>query len=338
MVNSSTLLEYTARGFYCAQADVYIDPHKPVTKAIITHGHSDHAIIGHRYYLCTPLTSAIIKFRLGSFIQVQDVAWGESVYINQVRFSFHPAGHIPGSAQVRVEYKNEVWVVTGDYKTEVDQISGSYELLKCNTLITETTFALPIYQWKPQAHIVEDILGWYQSNLKLGKSTVLLAYALGKSQRLIANIPHEIPVFVHGTIDNTNEVMRATGLKLRPSIKVSSRVSKKDIQKGITIAPASVLNTSWIRSLQDPITAYVSGWMSINGNRKKQAADHGFALSDHVDWNALNEVVFNCGADQIWLMHGYTQDYARWLSTKGKSTYCIQEGKATKTLDLEEID
>lgn len=310
-----------------------------MTRAIITHGHSDHAIMGHRYYLSTPLTAAIIKFRLGSFIQVQEVPLGEPVYINQVKFSFHPAGHIPGSAQIRVEYQGEVWVVTGDYKTEVDAVSGSYELIRCNTLITETTFALPIYQWMPQEYIMDEILAWHLANLQAGKSSVLLAYALGKSQRIIANIPREIPVFVHGTIDNTNDVLRAAGLKLRASTKVSSRVSKKDIQKGITIAPSSVLNTPWIRSLQCPVTAFVSGWMTLNNNRKKQPADHGFALSDHVDWPALNEVVFNCGADQIWLTHGYTKDYARWLQSKGKSTYCIQDGNSTQeNSELEEVD
>lgn len=339
LLKTPALLEYTPRGLYCLIADVYIDPHKPVTRAIITHGHSDHAIVGHRYYLCTPMTRAIIKFRLGSLIQVQDVLWGEPVYINQVRFSFHPAGHIPGSAQIRVEYKGEIWVVTGDYKTEVDQVSGTYELLRCNTLVTETTFALPIYQWQPQSLIVSDILAWYQQNLSVGRSSVLLAYALGKSQRLIANIPTDIPVYVHGSIHNTNDVIKAAGLKMRPSIKVGSRVDKKDIQKGITIAPSSVLNTPWIRSLVDPITAYISGWMTLNNNRKKQPADFGFALSDHVDWPALNEVVFGCGADQIWLTHGYTQDYAQWLTTKGLAAYCLQEGNRTSTIEaLEEED
>lgn len=335
-MNATTLLTYTTKGLYCPIADVYIDPHKSVTRAIITHGHSDHAIMGHRYYLCTPMTGSIIKFRLGSFIQVQTIPFGESIYINQVRFSFHPAGHIPGSAQIRVEYKGEVWVVTGDYKTEVDQVSGTFELIQCNTFITETTFALPIYQWKPQSIIIEEVLSWYQDNLVNGKTSVILAYALGKSQRIIEFIPKDIPVYTHGTVDNTNDVIRAAGLNMRPSIKVSSRINKKDIQKGITIAPSSVLNTPWMRALQSPVTATASGWMTLNNNRKKQAADYGFALSDHVDWNALNEVVFACGAEKIWLTHGYTHDYSRWLESKGKSTYCIEGGN--KTIDSTELN
>ncbi|MEP7322438.1 MAG: ligase-associated DNA damage response exonuclease [Saprospiraceae bacterium] len=334
-MSSSTLLTYTSKGLYCPAADVYIDPHKPVTKALITHGHSDHAIIGHRYYLCTPLTSAIIKFRLGSFIQVQSINFGESVMINNVKFSFHPAGHIPGSAQIRIEFKGEVWVVTGDYKTEIDRVSGAFELIRCNTLVTETTFALPIYQWKPQSMIIEDILTWYQDNLEAGHSSVLLAYALGKSQRIIASIPEEIPIYVHGTVDNTNDVLISAGLKLRSSIKVSSRVSKKDIQKGITIAPSSVLNTPWIRSLQEPVTATASGWMTLNRSRKKQAADFGFALSDHVDWNALIAVVKGCGADHIWLTHGYTTDFSRWLTSIGISSHCIERGN--KTIDIDNL-
>jgi putative mRNA 3-end processing factor len=335
-VSSNTLLTYTAKGLYCPLADVYIDPHKPVTKALITHGHSDHAILGHRYYLCTPLTTAIIKFRLGSFIQVQSINFGEPVMINNVTFSFHPAGHIPGSAQIRIEYGGEVWVVTGDYKTEIDQVSGAFELIRCNTLVTETTFALPIYQWKPQALIMEEIFTWYKDNLESGQSSVLLAYALGKSQRIIASIPEDIPVYVHGTVDNTNDVLISAGLKMRSSAKVSSRVSKKDIQKGITIAPSSVLNTPWIRSLQEPVTAMISGWMTLNRNRKKQAADYGFALSDHVDWNALITVVSACGADQIWLTHGYTTDFSRWLSSIGKSSYCI--GTGNKTIEVDDLN
>lgn len=334
-MSSTTLLIYTSRGLYCPLADVYIDPHKPVQRALITHGHSDHAILGHRYYLSTPITAAINKFRLGNFIQVQTIEFGDPIYINQVKFSFHPAGHIPGSAQIRVEYQGEVWVVTGDYKTERDKVSGAFELIRCNTLITETTFALPIYQWKPQAIITKEILDWYQDNLRQGKSSVLLAYALGKSQRIIESIPTDIPIYTHGTVHNTNEVIISAGLHLRPSTKVSSRVSKKDIQKGITVAPASVLNTPWIRSLQEPVTATASGWMALNNNRKKQAADYGFTLSDHVDWNALNEVVFSCGAEKIWLTHGYTTDYARWLESKGMSTYCIEGGN--KTWDSIEI-
>jgi len=334
-VKLKPLLAYTSRGLYCAIADVYIDPHKPVSKAIITHGHSDHATPGHRYYLCTPMTGAIIKFRLGGFIQTQILPFGETLSINQVQFSFHPAGHIPGSAQVKVEYKGEVWVVTGDYKTEIDPVSGTYESIPCHTLITETTFALPIYQWRPQEFIFRDILAWHAKNKSEGKTTVLLAYALGKSQRLIASIPPEIPVYTHGSIESTNEVLRSSGLPLRPTIKVSSKISKKEIQKGITIAPGSVLNSPWIRSLQQPVTANISGWMTLRGNIKRQTADQGFALSDHVDWTALNQVVESSGAEHIGLTHGYTVEYAQWLQSRGKNTFILPETNALNPANLE---
>lgn len=331
------LLTFTAKGIYCPRADVYIDPHKPVTRALITHGHSDHAILGHRYYLCTALTSAILKYRLGSFIQIQTVEFGQSISINEVRFSFHPAGHIPGSAQIRVSYLDEVWVVTGDYKTEADEICETYELLRCHTLITETTFALPVYQWKPQQQIAMDILDWHTHNQRTGQSSVLLAYALGKSQRLIHLIPSDIPVFTHGSVEQTTDTLRKAGLELRTTIPVSSRISKNEIQKGITIAPSSVLNSPWIRSLVNPVTATTSGWMALINNRKKQAADHGFTLSDHVDWIALNEVVKQSGAQKIFAMHGYTSIFADWLRSRGYDAEAIHTHPLTEHLKPPEV-
>ena len=335
MVSETGLIQNTPKGLYCTVADVYIDPQKPVSRALITHGHSDHAISGHRYYLCTRLTAAVIKLRLGSFIQTQVVEFGEKITINNVHFSFHPAGHIPGSAQIRVEYKGEVWVITGDYKTEPDRVSGNYELLKCNTLITETTFALPIYQWQPQAFTMREILNWYAYNLAMGKSSVLLAYALGKSQRIIQNIPEEISIYTHTTVEDTNKVLRESGLQLRKTIQINSRVAKKDIQRGITIAPSSILNTPLMRALESPTLGYASGWMALNRFRKQQTAEAGFVLSDHVDWNELNQVVNDCNAENIWLMHGYTKEYQRFLIAQGKNVKDIGSHFSLKTGDTQ---
>lgn len=335
MVSETGLIQNTSKGLYCTVAGVYIDPQKPVHRALITHGHSDHAISGHRYYLCTRLTAAVIKLRLGSFIQIQVVEFGEKITINNVQFSFHPAGHIPGSAQIRVEYKGEVWVVTGDYKTEPDKVSGNYELLKCNTLVTETTFALPIYQWQPQAFTMREILNWYKYNLDLGKSSVILAYALGKSQRIIQNIPEEISIYTHTTVEDTNKVLRESGLELRKTIQINSRVAKKDIQRGITIAPSSILNTPLMRALESPALGYASGWMTLNRFRKQQTAEAGFVLSDHVDWNELNQVVNECNAENIWLMHGYTKEYRRFLIAQGKNAKDIGSHFSLKTGDTQ---
>lgn len=335
MVSETGLIQNTSKGLYCTVAGVYIDPQKPVHRALITHGHSDHAISGHRYYLCTRLTAAVIKLRLGSFIQIQVVEFGEKITINNVQFSFHPAGHIPGSAQIRVEYKGEVWVVTGDYKTEPDRVSGNYELLKCNTLVTETTFALPIYQWQPQAFTMREILNWYKYNLDLGKSSVILAYALGKSQRIIQNIPEEISIYTHTTVEDTNKVLRESGLELRKTIQINSRVAKKDIQRGITIAPSSILNTPLMRALESPALGYASGWMTLNRFRKQQTAEAGFVLSDHVDWNELNQVVNECNAENIWLMHGYTKEYRRFLIAQGKNAKDIGSHFSLKTGDTQ---
>jgi putative mRNA 3-end processing factor len=280
----------------------------------------------------------VIKLRLGSFIQTQIVAFGEKININGVQFSFHPAGHIPGSAQVLIEYKGEVCVITGDYKTEPDNVSGNYELLKCHTLVTETTFALPIYQWQPQRYTINEMLDWYAYNLKQDKTTILLAYALGKSQRIIQNIPLEIPIYTHTTVEETNKALREAGLPLRKTIHINSRVAKKDIKKGIVIAPSSILNTPLMRVLENPAIGYSSGWMALNRFRKQQSAHIGFTLSDHVDWNELNTVVKECGADDIWLMHGYTKEYGQYLRSMSKNVKDIGSHFSLKTNEQELLE
>ena len=226
------LLETTPRGIYCPPADVYIDPWLPSPKAIITHGHSDHARVGNQYYLSTTGSREILKLRLGSDINLETKAYNEPWYMNGVKFSFHPAGHILGSAQVRVEYKGEVWVISGDYKTESDNISTPFEPVKCHVFITESTFGLPVFQWKPQEEVFSEINEWWQSNKEKGISSLLCGYTLGKAQRLLKNIDHRIgKVFVHGAIANANDALIANGVKLPAYHRITPETAKSGISR-----------------------------------------------------------------------------------------------------------
>jgi putative mRNA 3-end processing factor len=284
----SPLLEFTDRGIYCPAADVYIDPWRPVERALITHGHSDHSRWGHKYYLCTEEAEPVIRHRLRD-IRTETVTYGEPRTIRGVQFSFHPAGHIPGSAQIRVEYQGEVWVVSGDYKLEDDGLSTPFEPVRCHRFITECTFGLPVYKWKPQEEVFAAMNGWWRKNAADGKVSVLTGYALGKAQRLIQGLDTGIgPIFTHGAVENTNQVLRGQGIRLADTTRVTRERKKADFKGGIVIAPPSALGSSWMRKFAPYSTAMASGWMSLRGARRRRAADRGFVLSDHADWDGLN--------------------------------------------------
>ncbi len=317
-MNSSNLLENTAAGIYCAKADVYIDPWTPVSKAIITHAHSDHARSGHHYYLATHRSREILKLRLGTEINLETMAYHEPRIINGVRFSFHPAGHIIGSAQVRVEYKGEVWVVSGDYKTETDFISEPFEVVPCHTFISESTFALPVFQWRPQKEIFIDINNWWAKNARDGVNTVLGCYSLGKAQRILKNIDQGIgSIYTHGAIANSNDALVANGVTLPPYSRITPETTKIHLKGALILAPPSALSSPWAKKLKPFRSGIASGWMNLRGAKKRRAVDRGFVLSDHADWNQLNAVVKATGAQQVYLTHGYTAVFSKWLNETG---------------------
>ena len=312
------LLQFTDRGIHCAQADVYIDPWKRVDKALITHGHSDHARSGMARYYCTELTKSILLHRLGHNIHATSVAYGETIHVNGVKFSFHPAGHVIGSAQVRVEYKGEVWVVSGDYKTQSDGISGDFEPVRCNAFITESTYGIPVYRWPAQNEVFEEINQWWASNREAGKASIITAYSLGKAQRVLQNVDDSIgPIFCHGAVDQTNKVFRSTGVPLRKARHVDNKVSWEDLKGALVITPGSALSTPWIKRFKDYSTAGASGWMAIRGTRRWQSVDRGFVLSDHADWKGLNSAIAATGAEHVIVTHGYADVFARWLRDQG---------------------
>lgn len=317
-MSKDSLLKFTSSSIFCSKANVHIDPWKPEDFAIITHAHSDHAKVGCKHYLAHKDSESILRLRLGENISLQTVEYGESFYINGVQFSLHPAGHVIGSAQIRVEHAGETWVASGDYKVEDDNFSQAFEAVKCNTFITESTFGLPIYEWRPQQEIMHGINEWWEQNFLQGKASVLMGYALGKMQRLIKNLqPFAHPVFAHGAIFHVNECLRKAGFDLPFIPLVTKDIDKKNYKGALIFATPSSLNTPWLKKFEPYSTGYCSGWMTVRGAKNRRSVDRGFVLSDHADWNELNSVIAATGAQKVFVTHGFTDTYTQWLNEQG---------------------
>ncbi len=328
------LLVFNDKGIYCTAANVYIDPWKPVDKAIITHGHSDHSRWGHKQYITHHTNIPIIKHRLGE-ISVTGKEYGETFVINNVKFSFHPAGHIIGSSQIRVEYQGEIWVFSGDYKIEDDGISVPYEPITCHTFITECTFGLPAFKWTPQKEVFEDINSWWLTNQQEGKTSILFGYSLGKAQRLLKYLDPSIGrIYTHGAIENMTEVIRT--LVDLPATSLLTRDTKKEDLKGnLVLAPPSAHGSTWIRKMVPYVTASASGWMTFRGARRRSAIDRGFVLSDHCDWQGLLQAIEATGAEKIISTHGYADIFSRYLREQG---YDARTEKTQYEGDLAEVE
>ncbi|KQS23795.1 ligase-associated DNA damage response exonuclease [Dyadobacter sp. Leaf189] len=315
---SQPLLQFTGKSIYCSVADAHIDPWIPVDKAIITHAHSDHARWGSKHYLAHKDSEPILRLRLGQDISLQTVEYGEKFVINGVTFSLYPAGHIIGSAQIRVEHKGEVWVASGDYKLEDDHFAVPYEPVKCNVFITESTFGLPIYKWQPQHEVMSEIDTWFAQNKAEGKASVLMGYSLGKMQRILKNIqlPDE-PIYAHGAIYTLNDRLRQAGFDLPELTLVTKETDRKLFRGALVLAPPSVDSSTWIKKFNPYSLGYCSGWMALRGAKNRRAVDQGFVLSDHVDWPDLNRAVKETGAEKVFVTHGYTSIFSRWLNENG---------------------
>lgn len=310
-------LKFTPNGIYCPAGDFYIDPWRPVPRALITHGHSDHARFGHQSYLSTDIAAPVIKHRLGEIV-IETLAYGATIHIGSATVSFHPAGHVPGSAQIRVEVGGQVWVVSGDYKTEFDGLSDAFEPVKCHNFISECTFGLPVFRWQRQSVVFGSINAWWQNNAKEGRVSILGAYGLGKAQRLLCGLDQSIgPVLTHSAVESTNRILRAQGIALPLTHQVVQDTGRKMQSGALVIAPPSALDSIWARQFSDISTAFASGWMGLRGVRRRRGTDRGFVISDHADWDGLNTAILETGAENIFVTHGYTDVFSKWLSEKG---------------------
>lgn len=318
------LLETTEKGLYCGAGDFYIDPWLPVERAVITHAHGDHARWGSRNYLCSAEGEHVLRARMGGDARIQAVGYGERLEVSGVGLSLHPAGHILGSAQVRVEHGGEVWVVSGDYKTEPDPTCSTFEPVPCHTFVTESTFGLPIYRWEPQERVYEAIRSWWAGNRETGRASVIFAYSLGKAQRVLSGLlgREEGPIFTHGAVERLNREYRAGGVKL-PATTHTGAVSPSSWAGSLIVAPPSASGSTWLRRFGTASTAFASGWMRIRGARRRRGIDRGFTLSDHVDWPGLQATIAATGAERVWVTHGYREPVVRWLRERGYDALAI---------------
>lgn len=311
------LLVLRPEGLYCPAGDFFVDPWRPVDRAVITHAHADHARSGHRHYLAAAPGEGVLRARLGR-LSLQVLPYGEPVWLNGVRVSLHPAGHVLGSAQVRIEHRGEVWVVSGDYKVEADATCAPFEPVACHTFITESTFGLPVYRWQPQAEVFADLNRWWQGNARDGRTSVVTCYAFGKAQRILAGINPSIgPVFCHGAIEPLNQAYRDTGIPLHETRRVLEVSDRSEFIGSLVLAPPSAIGSTWMKRFADPAIAFASGWMSLRGARRRRGVDRGFVLSDHADWPGLQQAIGASGAQRVIVTHGQVAPMVRWLNEQG---------------------
>ncbi|TDL81233.1 ligase-associated DNA damage response exonuclease [Palleronia sediminis] len=332
---ADALLTFTDRGIHCPRADVYIDPWRPVDRALITHGHADHARDGMGRYLATEAAAPVMRHRLGDIV-LETVPYGKTVEIGGVAFSFHPAGHVPGSAQIRVAHRGEVWVVSGDYKVAPDGFSEPFEPVRCHAFITECTFGLPVFRWEDQARVAADLNAWWRRCAGEGRAAILGAYALGKAQRVLSMLDPAIgPILTHGAVENTNKVLRAQGLTLPDTIRVTPETRGADHPGALVVAPPAALGTPWARRFGPASSGFASGWMAMRGVRRRRGADRGFVLSDHADWAGLNAAIAETGAERIFVTHGYTAIFRRWLAEQGYDAAIVETAYEGESLDTD---
>jgi putative mRNA 3-end processing factor len=313
------LLSITERGLYCEAGDFYIDPWLPVPRAIITHAHGDHARWGCDAYLGARAGERVLRTRLGADATIRFTEYGEVVDFQGVRVSLHPAGHILGSAQVRLEHRGEIWVVSGDYKTEPDTTCAPFEALRCHTFVTESTFGLPVYRWTAESTVLEEIRAWWRTNRDAERVSVLFAYALGKAQRVLAGLRDADigPIYTHGAIERLNRDYRDSGIAIADTVYASALPRAHDYAGGLVIAPPSAGGSLWLRRSGAISTGFASGWMRIRGARRRRSLDRGFALSDHADWPSLLRAIDATSAECVWVTHGYREPLVRWLVEHG---------------------
>lgn len=302
-----------AEGLYCPAGDFYIDPWRPVRTAVITHAHADHARAGSQAYFAEHAGLPVLRHRLGEHA-FTGLAYGEQRRFGKTQVSLHSAGHVLGSAQVRVEHDDgRIWVVTGDFKRDPDPTCEPFEVVPCDTLITEATFALPCYRWPPVEQVGKQIWDWWSGHPD--RPCILFTYAFGKAQRVLAALQEHTDrtVYLHGAMVSLTELYREAGVAMLPTRPVSELDKGQDLAGELILAPPSAAGSPWMRRFRNASTGFASGWMRIRGNRRRRGYDHGFELSDHADWPALLQTIRDCGASTILTTHGRSDDLVRYL-------------------------
>ncbi len=318
------LLQTTDRGLYCPMGDFYVDPRQPVNRAVVTHAHTDHARWGCLRYLAAKPGRYLLKMRMSSDAEFEFLDYGASLTINGVNVSFYPAGHMLGSAQVRLEHRGRVAVISGDYKLDDDPTCEPWEPVKCNLFVTESTFGLPIYRWDASQIVGDAINDWWRASRDAGKCCVLYAYAIGKSQRVLASIDPGIgPIYTHGAVQKGNEAYRTSGVDLPVTTYTGSIAGKHNWKGAMIVAVPSAHGTPWMRKFGHTSTAIVSGWMAVRGARRRRSVDRGFVMSDHVDWPSLMKAIETCEPETVWVTHGYSASVARHLREMGRDALAI---------------
>ncbi|MGC6442703.1 MAG: ligase-associated DNA damage response exonuclease [Rubripirellula sp.] len=332
------IIERTSAGLFCPLGDFYIDPTKPVKRAVITHAHSDHACYGCRNYLGSKEGEHLLRLRVNRDAEFMFVDFGEVVNMGSVKISLHPAGHILGSSQIRLEYRGQVTVITGDYKLEPDPTCSPWEPISCHHFITESTFGLPIFRWASQHEVQESINHWWRSNQSQGRCSVLYGYAIGKSQRLLAGLDPSLgPILTHGAVEKGIQAYRDSGVSLPPTTYAADAPAKDINHNAIVLAVPSAHGTSWLKRFGKISTAMASGWCMMRGWRRRRSMDQGFVISDHVDWLSLLEAVQLANAEMVWVDHGYSQVVARYLNENGQPAKSIGRQSRNETEDEAKI-
>ncbi|MGB3491226.1 MAG: ligase-associated DNA damage response exonuclease [Elainellaceae cyanobacterium] len=308
-----SLVTVSSAGLYCKAGDFHIDPWRSVDTALITHAHSDHARSGSAHYVATGISQGILRKRLGETIDLHEVTYGNPLKLGETWVSFHAAGHVLGSAQVRIEHKDEVWVVSGDYKRCADPTCVPFEVVPCDVFISEATFGLPIYRWDSGEDICRRLYDWWQSDQE--RASILFCYAFGKAQRVLSELRKftDRPVYVHGAIQTLNAIYREAGVPLLETISTSDMPRNHSYQGELILAPPSGHRSSWMKRFARPQTAFASGWMAVRGARRRRGYERGFVLSDHADWKGLIQTIVQTGAKKVYVTHGQTDVLSRYL-------------------------
>lgn len=318
-------------GLYCPAGDFYIDPWLPVERALITHAHGDHASGGSGSYLASEQSVPLLNIRLGRDAKVDGIPYGERRQIGGATVSFHSAGHVLGSAQIRIEVGGEVWVVSGDYKRAADPTCAPFEPVTCDVFITEATFAAPIYRWQPGVETAREILDWWRACAADGSTALLFCYALGKSQRVLAELhgllkdEGELPtVLIHGAMEALTEAYRKAGIAMLPTKRLEDQATRKKrggedepLAGRLVVAPPSAYRSPWMKRFTKLETGFASGWVRVRGALRQRGHDRGFVLSDHADWPELVRTIRETGAKKVLVTHGRTDLLVRWLAREG---------------------